>query len=111
MANMVKRAEERKAQAGDESFKALLADEDKAADLEQAAKVIRTDEDRREAIKRKKEDLRADPDTQALPVLMLTARGQKRDREMAERFGASRFMTKPFSNQEVLDQVRELLGP
>jgi DNA-binding response OmpR family regulator len=57
------------------------------------------------------QDLRADPETAALPVLMLTARGQKRDREMAERFGASRFMTKPFSNQEVLEQVRELLAP
>ncbi len=41
---------------------------------------------------------------------MLTARGQKRDREMAERYGASRFMTKPFSNAEVLDAVRDLVG-
>lgn len=55
-------------------------------------------------------DLRADPATQALPVLMLTARGQARDREMAERMGASRFMTKPFSNAEVLDALRQLLA-
>ncbi|MEM9477349.1 MAG: response regulator [Pseudomonadota bacterium] len=55
-------------------------------------------------------DLRAKPDTEALPVLMLTARGQTKDREMAERFGASRFMTKPFSNSEVLSSVRELAG-
>ncbi len=53
-------------------------------------------------------DLRADPATASLPVLMLTARGQKRDRELAERSGASRFMTKPFSNSEVLDCLREL---
>lgn len=53
-------------------------------------------------------DLRADPGTRALPVLMLTARGQTRDREMAERMGASRFMTKPFSNAEVLEAVRDL---
>ncbi len=55
-------------------------------------------------------ELRADEATARLPVLMLTARGQRRDREMAERFGASRFMTKPFSNSEMLGSVRELLG-
>jgi DNA-binding response OmpR family regulator len=54
-------------------------------------------------------DLRADPQTADLPVLMLTARGQSRDREMAERAGVSRFMTKPFSNSEVLTAVRDLL--
>lgn len=54
------------------------------------------------------QDLRANPETEALPVLMLTARGQSRDRELAERYGASQFMTKPFSNAEVLDSVREL---
>ena len=56
-------------------------------------------------------DLRADPATADLPVLMLTARGQTRDRELAERMGASRFMTKPFSNAEVLEAVRDLVGP
>ena len=48
-------------------------------------------------------------ETQGIPVLMLTARGQVKDREMAERAGASRFMTKPFSNAEVLEAVRELV--
>ncbi len=55
-------------------------------------------------------DLRAEAPLRALPVLMLTARGQKRDRELAERYGASRFMTKPFSNADVLASVRELTG-
>lgn len=55
------------------------------------------------------EDLRAQDDTADLPVLMLTARGQSRDREMAEKAGVSRFMTKPFSNAEVLTAVRDLL--
>jgi DNA-binding response OmpR family regulator len=54
-------------------------------------------------------DLRADPETVDLPVLMLTARGQSRDREQAEKAGVSRFMTKPFSNAEVLTAVRDLL--
>jgi DNA-binding response OmpR family regulator len=55
--------------------------------------------------------LRADPDTQALPVLMLTARGQSRDRAEAERVGASGFMTKPFSNTDILAAVRALVQP
>ena len=55
-------------------------------------------------------DLRIDPETRDLPVLMLTARGQKKDRELAERLGASKFMTKPFSNGEILSTVRELAG-
>jgi len=55
------------------------------------------------------EELRSHDDTADLPVLMLTARGQSRDREMAEKAGVSRFMTKPFSNSEVLTAVRDLL--
>ncbi|WP_298970951.1 response regulator [uncultured Roseobacter sp.] len=55
------------------------------------------------------EELRGDAQTADLPVLMLTARGQSRDREMAEKAGVSRFMTKPFSNTEVLTAVRDLL--
>ena len=55
-------------------------------------------------------DIRADAAIKDVPVLMLTARGQKKDRELAEKLGASRFMTKPFSNGEILDTVRELAG-
>jgi DNA-binding response OmpR family regulator len=55
-------------------------------------------------------DLRAEDETAALPVLMLTARGQARDREMAERLGVTQFMTKPFSNAEVLESVRALVA-
>ncbi len=54
--------------------------------------------------------LRADPAGPAIPVMMLTAKGQGRDREAAERAGADRFMSKPFSNAEFLASVRELTG-
>lgn len=54
------------------------------------------------------QDLRAAEPTRSLPVLMLTARGQRTDRELAERLGVNKFMTKPFSNAEVLDTVRDL---
>ena len=56
------------------------------------------------------QELRADPVFRDLPVLMLTAKGQGRDRELAERYGASRFMTKPFANTEILASVRALVG-
>ncbi|WP_306154191.1 response regulator transcription factor [Roseovarius sp. MMSF_3281] len=55
-------------------------------------------------------DIRSDPALGDTPVLMLTARGQDKDREMAERVGANRFMTKPFSNADVLDAVRALVA-
>lgn len=55
-------------------------------------------------------DLRDIDDLAEMPVLMLTARGQSRDRDMAEKAGVSRFMTKPFSNAEVLTAVRDLLA-
>ncbi|WP_412562425.1 response regulator transcription factor [Thalassobius sp. MITS945101] len=54
-------------------------------------------------------ELRALTETADLPVLMLTARGQTKDRDLAEKIGASRFMTKPFSNAEVLEALRELV--
>ncbi|OWJ79932.1 MULTISPECIES: response regulator transcription factor [Haematobacter] len=55
-------------------------------------------------------DMRDDPATRAIPVLMLTARSQLKDRELAERLGASRFVAKPFSNADMLAAVRDLAG-
>ena len=43
-----------------------------------------------------------------LPVLMLTARGQAKDRDLAFASGANAFMTKPFSNSEMLETVSKL---
>ena len=43
-----------------------------------------------------------------LPVLMLTAKGQAKDRERATALGVDRFMTKPFSNAELVEAVRAL---
>jgi DNA-binding response OmpR family regulator len=54
--------------------------------------------------------LKADPALRALPVIVLTAKGQPQDRRMAEQLGASEFMTKPFSNTEVVGAVRRLAG-
>lgn len=53
-------------------------------------------------------DLRVSDQTKDLPVLMLTARGQNKDRELARSYGVSKFMTKPFSNDEMVRTVRAL---
>ncbi len=55
-------------------------------------------------------DLRGMAEHSELSILMLTARGQKKDRDMAEAAGVSHFMTKPFSNSEMLEAVRRLAG-
>ncbi len=57
------------------------------------------------------QEIRGDTVFADTPVLMLTARGQSKDREMAERAGASQYMTKPFSNADVLAAVRALVTP
>ncbi len=54
--------------------------------------------------------LREGVQTQGLPVLLLTAKGQAADRELAQRYGATRFMTKPFANAELLAAVRDMVG-
>jgi len=55
-------------------------------------------------------DLKADAATAGIPVLMLSAKGQARDRDMAERAGAAHFMTKPFANSDIRERVRALLA-
>ena len=57
------------------------------------------------------QEIRADAELGATPVLMLTARGQVKDRELAEKSGVSRYMTKPFANADVLEAVRSMVCP
>lgn len=54
--------------------------------------------------------IRADADTRDLPVLILTAKGQQRDRLIAEELRADSFVTKPYANADVVGAVRRLLG-
>lgn len=54
-------------------------------------------------------EIRARPDTAELPVMLLTAKGQARDRSEAEEAGATLFMTKPFSNAEIVANIKRLL--
>lgn len=54
-------------------------------------------------------ELKRAPDLSHLPVLVLTARGQAKDRTTAEQLGADAFISKPFSNAEVLRCAEGLL--
>jgi CheY-like chemotaxis protein len=53
-------------------------------------------------------ELRRDPLTSPSRVLVLSARAQAADREEAERAGADRFLSKPFSPSELAAAVAEL---
>ncbi|MEM6487499.1 MAG: response regulator [Pseudomonadota bacterium] len=53
--------------------------------------------------------LRASARCLTLPIVMLTAKGQREDRETALRLGADAFISKPFANAEVVDAVRRLV--
>ena len=52
--------------------------------------------------------LRAEDCGQALPVLMLTAKGQREDRDRAIDAGADIFLTKPFANADLVSAVQSL---
>ncbi|MBB4302945.1 DNA-binding response OmpR family regulator [Rhodobium orientis] len=52
--------------------------------------------------------LRADRRADRLPVLMLTAKGQREDRDTALECGADLFITKPFANSEIVAAVEKL---
>ena len=52
--------------------------------------------------------IRAEPALRSVPVMVLTAKGQPQDRRRAEEIGVDAFITKPFSNREIVDAVRRL---
>ncbi|MCC5989071.1 MAG: response regulator [Pararhodobacter sp.] len=56
------------------------------------------------------QELRGHERLRDLPVIMLTAKGQAIDRETALRHGASLFMSKPFSNADLLAAARRFAG-
>ena len=54
--------------------------------------------------------LKQDPRTRAIPVVLLTARSSRDDREAGLAAGAVEYVTKPFSPQKVIDLVQSILG-
>jgi len=53
--------------------------------------------------------LRNDPDTADIPIIMLTARGQEKDREKGQALGAYAYLLKPFSPLQLLEKVKDAL--
>jgi DNA-binding response OmpR family regulator len=53
--------------------------------------------------------LRGDPATAAIPIIMLTARGEESDRVRGLELGADDYVTKPFSPKELIARVTALL--
>jgi DNA-binding response OmpR family regulator len=49
--------------------------------------------------------IKTDPVLKSLPVVILTAKGQAHDRQLAEQIGADAFVTKPFSNRDLIQQI------
>lgn len=48
------------------------------------------------------------PHRTTTPVIMLTAKGQEADRERAAKYGATDFLTKPFSPKKLLARIDQL---
>lgn len=53
--------------------------------------------------------LRADPRTRSVPIIMLTARGEERDKIQGLETGADDYVTKPFSPRELLARIQAVL--
>jgi two-component system alkaline phosphatase synthesis response regulator PhoP len=54
--------------------------------------------------------LKNDERTAAIPVVLLTARSSREDREAGLAAGARDYITKPFSPQKVIETVQDILG-
>ena len=57
------------------------------------------------------QELRQDEQLKDTLVLMLTAKGRETDVVKGLALGANAYMTKPFSTRDLVQKVRELLGP
>jgi DNA-binding response OmpR family regulator len=53
--------------------------------------------------------LRRDPATEAIPILMLTAKAEEIDRILGLEIGADDYVTKPFSPRELVLRIKKLL--
>ncbi|MBK1686570.1 response regulator transcription factor [Rubrivivax gelatinosus] len=53
--------------------------------------------------------LKNDPATRAMKIVLLTARGQARDREAGQAAGADEYLVKPFSPLQLIDTIERLL--
>ena len=53
--------------------------------------------------------IKADPELRAIPVIMLSAKGQEVEVMKGLELGAAAYVTKPFGNAEILESIRAVL--
>jgi two-component system, OmpR family, phosphate regulon response regulator PhoB len=53
--------------------------------------------------------IKQDPATRHMKVVLLTARGQARDREAGQQAGADEYLVKPFSPLQLIETIERLL--
>ena len=54
--------------------------------------------------------LRQDPQTEKLPIIMLSAKGQEIDKTTGLKVGANEYLTKPIDRALLLEKITSLLG-
>ena len=55
--------------------------------------------------------IKKNPDTKKIPVIMVTAIGFELNIKLSQQMGASGYVTKPFSPQDLLAKIAEVLQP
>jgi len=53
--------------------------------------------------------IKTDQSTKGIPVVMLTVVGHKLSKKFAEEMGADGYVTKPFTRESLLEEIRRLL--
>jgi DNA-binding response OmpR family regulator len=56
------------------------------------------------------QQLKADPDTEAIPIILLSAKAQSSDVRQGMEAGADDYVTKPFEPLDLVDRVHRLIG-
>ncbi len=51
-----------------------------------------------------------DPQTKDIPIIMITAKGQKLDEDKGRRLGAEDYIIKPFSPSHLLKKIEEIVA-
>lgn len=57
------------------------------------------------------QEIRQNPAWNQVKIVMLTAKGRDTEIQKGLAIGADAYMTKPFATRELLDRIRQLLGP
>ena len=54
--------------------------------------------------------LKFDKTLAKIPIIMLTALGEREDREWGKKVKADSYLTKPFDTEELLEKIKSLIG-